>query len=40
MTWKNPLQVIAGGPVRSSSDPRAWALALLILMAALYFILR
>jgi len=40
MTWKNPLQVIAGGRIRSLSDPRFWALGLLVAMALLYFILR
>lgn len=40
MTWKNPLQVIAGGRIRSLSDPRFWALGLLVAMAVLYFILR
>jgi SSS family solute:Na+ symporter len=40
MTWKNPLQVIAGGRIRSLSDPRFWALGLLLAMAVLYFILR
>jgi len=40
MTWKNPLQVIGGGRIRSLSDPRFWALGLLLAMAVLYFILR
>lgn len=40
MTWKNPLQVIGGGRIRSLSDPRFWALGLLLAMALLYFILR
>jgi len=40
MTWKNPLQVIAGGRLRSLADPRFLALGLLVAMALLYFILR
>jgi SSS family solute:Na+ symporter len=40
MTWKNPLQVIAGGRIRSLSDPRLWASVLLLAMAVLYFFLR
>ena len=40
MTWKNPLQVIAGGRIKGISDPRLWAAALLGLMVVLYTILR
>jgi SSS family solute:Na+ symporter len=40
MTWKNPLQVIAGGRIKNLSDPRLWAGVLLAVMAVLYYLLR
>jgi SSS family solute:Na+ symporter len=40
MTWKNPLQVITGGRIRSLLDPRLWALSLLVIMVVLYTIFR
>ncbi len=40
MTWKNPIQALSGGRIRSLLDPRLWALVLLAAMAVLYFILR
>ena len=40
MTWKNPLQVVAGGRIKSLSDPRLWAGVLLAAMVVLYYLLR
>ncbi len=40
MTWKNPLQVIAGGRIKGLSDPRLWAAVLLAIMVVLYSVLR
>jgi hypothetical protein len=40
MTWKNPLQVIAGGRIKGLSDPRLWAAVLLAIMVVLYYLLR
>ncbi|MFZ2055047.1 MAG: sodium:solute symporter [Candidatus Aminicenantales bacterium] len=40
MTWKNPLQVIAGGRIKGWSDPRLWAAVLLAIMVVLYYLLR
>jgi SSS family solute:Na+ symporter len=40
MTWKNPLQVIAGGRIKGLSDPRLWAAVLLAIMIVLYYLLR
>jgi SSS family solute:Na+ symporter len=40
MTWKNPLQVIAGGRINRLSDPRLWAAVLLAVMIVLYYLLR
>ena len=40
MTWKNPLQVIAGGRMKGLSDPRLWAGVLLVIMVVLYYLLR
>ena len=39
-TWKNPLQVIAGGRIKGWSDPRLWAAVLLAIMVVLYSLLR
>ena len=38
LTWKNPLQVIAGGRIKSKADPRLWAGLLLLTMVVLYYI--
>jgi SSS family solute:Na+ symporter len=40
MTWRNPLQVIAGGRIKRLSDPRLWAGVLLAIMVVLYYLLR
>ena len=40
MTWRNPLQVIAGGRIKGFSDPRLWAGVLLAIVAVLYYLLR
>jgi SSS family solute:Na+ symporter len=40
MTWKNPLQVIAGGRIKDLADPRLWAAVLLGIMIVLYCVLR
>lgn len=40
MTWRNPLQVIAGGRIKGFSDPRLWAGVLLATMVVLYYLLR
>lgn len=40
LTWKNPIQVIAGGRIRAFSDPRLWAGLLLLMMVILYYVFR
>ena len=38
LTWKNPIQVIAGGRIKAFSDPRLWAGLLLLTMVILYYV--
>jgi SSS family solute:Na+ symporter len=38
LTWRNPIQVIAGGRIKSKADPRLWAGLLFLTMVVLYYI--